>query len=437
MSAAPPRGWRRVLDAYSEPRQLAILFMGFSSGLPLALTAGTLSIWLAESGLKLGSIGLFSLVAVSYSLKFFWAPVIDRLPLPFMTRWFGRRRGWVLVLQVALAFAILGMGMTDPAVDPSRTALFAVIVAFLSASQDIVIDAYRIELLTAEQQGAGAAATQWGYRFGMIAASAGALYAAAYGGWHFAYSVMAALMGVGIVTVLLTPEPSGTALAPLTGSTRHKIIEWLKMAVVAPFRDFLSRRGWLAIMLFIVLYKFGDALAGVMAGPLYISLGFAKTEIAAISKVFGVIATLVGLALGGAVVARWGLFRALLICGILQNVSTLMYAVLAHAGHDNSVLALSILLENVTGGLGSAAFVAFISQLCRIEFTATQYALLSSLASVGRTTLASTGGFLAERLGWEPFFVLATFAGAPALLVLLWLMRGRKGAAEIGQVSTA
>jgi PAT family beta-lactamase induction signal transducer AmpG len=329
------------------------------------------------------------------------------------------------------------MGMTDPAVDPSRTALFAVIVAFLSASQDIVIDAYRIELLTAEQQGAGAAATQWGYRFGMIAASAGALYAAAYGGWHFAYSVMAALMGVGIVTVLLTPEPSGTALAPLTGSTRHKIIEWLKMAVVAPFRDFLSRRGWLAIMLFIVLYKFGDALAGVMAGPLYISLGFAKTEIAAISKVFGVIATLVGLALGGAVVARWGLFRALLICGILQNVSTLMYAVLAHAGHDNSVLALSILLENVTGGLGSAAFVAFISQLCRIEFTATQYALLSSLASVGRTTLASTGGFLAERLGWEPFFVLATFAGAPALLVLLWLMRGRKGAAEIGQVSTA
>jgi PAT family beta-lactamase induction signal transducer AmpG len=356
--------------------------------------------------------------------------------LPFLTRQFGRRRGWALLLQVLLALAILGLGFTNPAVDAGRTALLAVIVAFLSASQDIVIDAYRIELLDEEQQGAGAAATQWGYRFGMIAGSAGALYAAAFGGWHFAYGLMAALMSVGMVTVLLTPEPGGTpTLIPTEGTTIQKIVAWLKTAVVAPFADFMSRKGWLLILLFVVLYKFGDALAGVMAGPLYISLGFQKTEIAAISKVFGVMATLAGLAMGGAAVARWGLFPALLICGVLQNVSTLMYAVLAHTGHDTGMLALSILLENVTGGLGSAAFVAFISELCSLEFTATQYALLSSLAAVGRTTLASSGGWLAEQLGWERFFVLAAFAGVPGLLVLLWLMRGRKGVSE--QVSTA
>jgi PAT family beta-lactamase induction signal transducer AmpG len=431
-----PSGWRRVLDAYREPRQLAVLFMGFSSGLPLPLTYGTLSFWLAQVGVSKTAIGLFALVGISYNFKFVWSPLIDRLPLPFLTAKLGRRRSWALFLQVLLALAILGLGFTNPAVDAGKTALLAVIVAFLSASQDIVIDAYRIELLDEDQQGAGAAATQWGYRFGMIASSAGALYAAASGGWQFAYGLMAALMGVGMVTVLLTPEPGGTPpLIPTEGSTAHKVVAWLNTAVVAPFGDFFSRKGWIAILLFIVLYKFGDALAGVMANPLYVSLGFTAKEVAAISKVFGVVATLAGLAMGGAAVARWGLFPALLICGVLQNVSTLMYAVLAHTGHDNGMLALSILLENVTGGLGSAAFVAFISKLCSLEFTATQYALLSSLAAVGRTTLASSGGWLADSLGWEPFFVLATFAGAPGLLVLLWLMRGGDGISR--QVSTA
>lgn len=424
MNQPGPNRWQRAVAVYREPRMLAVLFMGFSSGLPLALTVSTLTFWLAQSGVTRKDIGLFALVGISYNLKFLWSPLIDRLPLPVLTARLGRRRGWALVTQVALVFAILALGMSDPSVNAGKTALFAVIVAFLSASQDIVIDAFRIELLTEEEQGAGAAATQLGYRLGMIASSAGALYASAYGGWHFAYSLMAVLMGVGIVTVLLTPEPDAPKTTlPVGGNAAGRVLDWLKTAVVAPFGDFMRRRGWIAMLLFIVLYKFGDALAGAMASPLYVSLGFTAGEVAAISKVFGVIASLVGLAMGGAVVARWGLFPSLLICGVLQNMSTLMYAVLAHSGHDTGMLALSILLENITGGLGSAAFVAYMSELCSREFTATQYALLSSLAAIGRTTLASSGGWLSERLGWEPFFVLATFAGVPSLLLLLWMMR--------------
>jgi PAT family beta-lactamase induction signal transducer AmpG len=424
-------GWRRVIDAYREPRLLAVLFMGFSSGLPLPLTLGTLSFWLAQSGVSRTAIGLFALIGIPYNFKFLWSPLIDRLPLPALTSMLGRRRSWALVLQTALAAAILGLGLTDPKIDAAQTALLAVIVAFLSASQDIVIDAYRIELLTPEQQGAGAAATQWGYRFGMIAASAGALYASAFGGWHFAYTVMAALMGVGMVTVWLTPEPEIPVQPADAGRGIGSALGWLRSAVWAPLADFFSREMWAAILLFVVLYKFGDALAGVMANPLYVSLGFTASEVAAISKVFGVFATLVGVALGGVAVARWGLFPSLLVCGVLQNVSTLMYAALAMAGHDNLMLAVSIALENITGGLGSAAFVAYLSRLCNLRFTATQYALLSSLAAVGRTVLASSGGWLADKLDWVGFFTLATFAGLPGLLVLLWLMRREKAVAEV------
>ena len=423
-----PSAWRRVADTYREPRLLAVLFMGFSSGLPLPLTLGTLSFWLAQSGVSRTAIGLFALIGIPYNFKFLWAPLIDRLPVPVLTRLLGRRRSWALVLQAALALAILALGFTDPKTDAATTALVAVIVAFLSASQDIVIDAYRIELLTPEQQGAGAAATQWGYRFGMIAASAGALYASAFGGWHFAYTVMAALMGVGMVTVWLTPEPE-VPVVPAVGRGIAGAIEWLRTAVWAPLADFFGREMWVAILLFVVLYKFGDALAGVMANPLYVSLGFSASEVAAISKVFGVFMTLVGVALGGVAVARWGLFPSLLVCGVLQNVSTLMYAALAMAGHDNTMLAVSIALENVTGGLGSAAFVAYLSRLCNLRFTATQYALLSSLAAVGRTMLAASGGYLADKLDWVLFFTLATFAGLPGLLVLLWLMRRERTAA--------
>ncbi len=420
--------WLASLRVYRQPRLIAILLMGFSSGLPLALTFGTLSYWLAEIGVSLTTIGLFGLVRTSYSLKFLWSPLIDRLPIPLLTARLGRRRSWALTIQLLLAAAILALGLTDPRADPALTALAAVIVAFLSASQDIVIDAYRIELLRPEEQGAGAAATQWGYRFGMLAAGAGALYAASFGGWHFAYALMAGLMGVGMVTVWLTPEPGGAPppeALPGT-SARERARAWLGRAVVAPFLDLFTRNGasqLIAIGVFIVLYKFGDALAGSMSNPLYVALGFTKVEVATIAKVYGVIATLVGVALGGVFVARIGVFRALLICGAMQALSNLLYAVQVWAGHDTAMLALTIAAENVTGGMASAAFVAYLSLLCSREFTATQYALLSSMATVGLNVLAASGGALAEALGWIPFFVLSTLFCLPSLALLLWIMR--------------
>jgi MFS transporter, PAT family, beta-lactamase induction signal transducer AmpG len=418
-------GWFSSLAIYRQPRLVAILLMGFSSGLPLALTFGTLSFRLAEQGVSRTAIGLFALVGIPYSLKFLWSPLIDRLPLPGLTARLGRRRGWALAIQPALAAAILALGFSDPRAAPLTTALAAVAVAFLSASQDIVIDAYRIELLRPEEQGAGAAATQWGYRFGMLAASAGALYAASFGGWRVAYAAMAGLIGVGMAAVWFTPEPGGISPPDrLPGATPlARTMAWLKGAVVAPFADMLGRRGAVAILLFVILYKFGDALAGTMSNPLYVWLGFGKVEVANIGKLYGFLASLGGLALGGVVVLRLGIFRALLVCGVLQMLSNLMYAVQVWAGHDTTVLAFTIGIENLTGGMGSAAFVAYLSELCNISFTATQYALLSSLAAVGRTTLSASGGALADTLGWTPFFVLSTVACLPGLAILLWLMR--------------
>ncbi len=419
--------WFSSLAVYREPRLIAVLLMGFSSGLPLALTFATLSFRLAEQGVSRTAIGLFALVGVPYSVKFLWSPLIDRLPIPLFTATLGRRRGWALAIQPALAAAILALGLADPRSAPGLTALAAVAVAFLSASQDIVIDAYRIELLRPEEQGAGAAATQWGYRFGMLAASAGALYAASFAGWRFAYGLMAALMVVGMVTVWLTPEPGGVQPPqPLPGrTTLARIGAWLERAVIGPFRDMLSRPGMLAILAFVILYKFGDALAGTMSNPLYVSLGFTKVEVADIGKIYGFAASLAGLALGGVVVLRLGVMRALLVCGVLQMLSNLMYALQAWAGHDVPVLALTIGVENLTGGMGSAAFVAYLSGLCNIAFTATQYALLSSLAAVGRTTLSASGGALADILGWSSFFLLSTLACVPGLALLVWIMRER------------
>jgi PAT family beta-lactamase induction signal transducer AmpG len=420
------KSWLESLRVYREPRMLAVLFMGFSSGLPLPLTFGTLSFWLAETGISRTSIGLFALIGISYSFKFVWSPFIDRLPLPWITRSSGRRRGWALTLQALLAVAILALGFADPRTEPGLVALCAVIVAFLSASQDIVIDAYRIELLKPEEQGAGAAATQWGYRFGMIASSAGALFIAEFGGWSLAFTVMAGLMGVGMLTVWLTPEPAGSdaALAPMPGETASaRAIAWIERAVIAPFADFMTRPGWIAILVFVVLYKFGDALAGVMANPFYVAMGFTKLEVASISKVFGVAATLAGLAVGGAMVYRLGMYQALLACGVLQAVSNLMYALQSVVGHDVAMLTVTIGIENFTGGMGSAAFVAYLSSLCNVAFTATQYALLSSLATVGRTTLSASGGWLSDHLDWVAFFSLTTAAAIPGILMVLWLMR--------------
>jgi PAT family beta-lactamase induction signal transducer AmpG len=420
------KAWLHSLRIYREKRLVAILLMGFSSGLPLPLTFATLSFWLAESGVSRSSIGLFVLVGFSYNYKFLWSPVLDRLAIPWVTRRLGRRRSWALLIQAALIVAIALLGRTDPRADLAATAVLAALVAFLSASQDIVIDAFRIELLSAEEQGAGAAATQWGYRFGLLAAGAGALYAAEFGGWHFAYGVMAALMGVGMVTVLLTREPvhaDAVLHPPLDARVGGGVLAWLREAVLLPFADLIRRKGWVAILVFIILYKLGEAMAGAMANPLYQELGFSKIEVANIAKLVGFFATLGGVAFGGLVVVRRGMLQALLLGGILQMLSNLMYVAQVLAGHSNTMLAVSIFTENFTNGMGSAAFVAYLSSLCSLAFTATQYALFSSLAALPTRLLSAPSGWLVDQLDWIPFFLLTTAAAVPGILMLLWLMQ--------------
>jgi MFS transporter, PAT family, beta-lactamase induction signal transducer AmpG len=413
-------GWRRSLAVYADRRVLMILPLGFASGLPLLLTASTLSAWLATAGISRAAIGAFALVGTPYAIKFLWAPVIDRLPPPLR---FGRRRGWGIAIQMALITATLAMGSCDPRHDLSRMAALALIVAFLSASQDIVIDAYRVELLDPDQQGPGAAMIQAGYRIAMLVSGAGALMIADRFGWFAAYATIAALLAVGTLVFLIGPEPRSGAEVERglrTGEGRG-VQHWLATAVVAPFADFMQRPLWLAILIFIVGYKIGEAMAGVMAMPLYISLGYSLREIAAISKVFGFFATIVGAFIGGAMTVRFGVMRALLVCGALQSVGNLFYVLQATGGHRLDYLALCVLAENLTSAMAGAALVAYLSGLCSPAFTATQYALLSSLAAVGRTLVASVGGVLATRYGWSDFFLLTTIATVPALLLLIWI----------------
>ena len=412
--------WLRAFAVYADRRIAIVFFMGFSSGLPLLLTLSTLSYWLAKVGVDKTSIGLFALVGVPYSLKFLWAPIIDQARIPVLARLLGHRRSWALVTQAALIVAILALGSCDPAVDPWTTAAAALAVAFFSASQDIVIDAYRIETLRDDEQGAGAAATQFGYRVGILAAGAGALALSDFVGWFWVFAAMAALVLVGSVTVLLSPEPYRDR-----GAEPERIAMGLRIrtAVIGPLAEFMQRRGWVVILLFALLYKFGDAIGGVMANPFYVELGFTGTQIGSVSKVLGLFATLAGVFFGGAMVARYGILWALVIGGILQAVTNLLFAVQAMVGNDLAMLAVTIGADNFTGGLGSAAFVAYLSSLCNKAFTGTQYALLTSLMAFGRTVLSSGGGWLADQVDWVTFFVLTTGLAIPGLLLLAWLIR--------------
>ncbi len=413
-------GWRAASAVYLDRRLFAILFLGFSSGLPLLLTFSTLSVWLAEAGVTKTAIGLFALVGLPYATKFLWAPLMDRLRLPWLTRRFGRRRGWALVTQAMLMIGVVGLGQGDPAVDPGRIAVWALFVSFASASQDIVIDAYRVEILEERQYGAGAAMIDGGYRLGLLAAGAGGLYLAEAIPWSAVYGVMAALVLVGVATVLANPEPTSEEAA---GPRESGLEEWLREAVVAPFVDFMGRRDWVAILLFVALYKFGDSLAGVMANPFYIEIGFSKVEIANISKLFGLVATLLGVFLGGIMVVRRGIMWSLLVCGVAQMLSNLLFAVQAVVGHDLAMLTVTIGVENLAGGMGTAAFVAYLSALCNFLYTATQYALLSSFMAFARTTLSAGGGWMADHADWTTFFVATTIAALPGLLLWLWLER--------------
>jgi MFS transporter, PAT family, beta-lactamase induction signal transducer AmpG len=416
--AQPMSDSQHAFAAYRDRRVLLILPLGFASGLPLLLTFSTLSAWLATAGVKRAAIGAFALAGTPYALKFLWAPLIDRLPPPLPL---GRRRGWGLTIQIALIVAIIGLGLCDPRRDLTLMGILAVAVAFLSASQDIVIDAYRVELLTPEQQGPGAGMIQTGYRIAMLISGAGALIIADHAGWFAAYASMAALLLTGMLVFLFGPEPSTNVIPRLSTGRWDAVRDWLKTAVSAPFADFMDRPLWALILIFILGYKLGEAMAGVMAMPLYISLGFSLGEIATVSKLVGFFATVAGALAGGFLTARLGIFRALLICGLLQSAGNLFYVLQAIGGHRLDYLALCVAAENVTSAMAGAALVSYLSLLCSPAFTATQYALLSSLAAVGRTLVASSSGVMADRLGWPSFFLLTTVVTLPALLLLLWL----------------
>ena len=415
--------WRRSLAEYSERRVMLILPLGFASGIPLLLTFSTLSAWLATAGVSRAAIGAFALVGTPYALKFLWSPLIDRLPPPIPV---GRRRGWGIAIQLALIAATLALGSCNPKVELARMGALAILVAFLSASQDVVIDAYRVEILTPEQQGPGAAMIQTGYRVAMLVSGAGALIIAARYGWFAAYATMAAMLGAGMIVFIFGPEPATPPEArpnSAAASRLDAVRVWLATAVTGPFADFMRRPRWLAIVIFIVGYKLGEAMAGVMATPLYISIGFSLDEIAAISKLVGFFATVAGAIVGGVVTSKLGVMRALVLCGVLQSAGNLFYVLQAVGGHRLDYLALCVAAENLTGAMAGTALVAYLSGLCSPAFTATQYALLSSLAAVGRTTVASSGGVLAEKLGWVPFFMLTTVATIPALVLLIWIAR--------------
>jgi PAT family beta-lactamase induction signal transducer AmpG len=414
-----PTNWRLAVAAYTKPRVLQVLALGFSSGLPLLLTYSTLSAWLATGGVRRAAIGTFALVGTPYAFKFLWAPLMDRVPPPLPL---GRRRGWGITIQVLLIGAILALGLCNPKHNLPQMAALAVLVAFLSASQDIVIDAWRVEILNRDQQAHGAAMIQAGYRIGMLVSGAGGLFIAAYAGWFAAYATMAALLGVGLMVFLLGPEPKVSAeISYAAGSGRHVIRHAFATAVIGPFRDFMHRPLWPVILISIFGYKLGEAMAGVMSTPLYISLGFSLPEIAAASKVFGFFSIVAGALIGGVVTTRYGIRRSLILCGILQSIGNLFFVLQAVEGHRIGYLALCVTAENLTGAMAGTALVTYLSSLCSSAFTATQYALLASLALLGRTVVASSGGILSERIGWVRFFLLTSVVALPAIFLFIWI----------------
>ncbi len=396
--------WRQLARAVFSARMLIALLMGFASGLPLLLTLTLLQAWMKAEGVDLTTIGLFALVGLPYTVKFLWAPFLDRFtPLAL-----GRRRGWLLATQLALIAAIALMALTSPREAPLGLALAALLVTFFSASQDIVIDAYRREALLDEELGLGAGLYVPGYRAAMLLVGGGGLVLSDQIGFPGVYLVMAALMGIGVVTTLLAPEPRVPSM-PRT----------LREAELDPFAEYFKREHALLILLFIVLYKLGDQMASHMTIPFYLEMGYSNTEIGAVVKTFGVIPTLVGGVLGGVLMLRTGIYAGLWGFGILQGVSTAGFVILLYTGPDLAWLAAVIGFENLSAGMGTAAFIAFMGSLTNKRFTATQYALLTSLMGVPRVFAAAPTGYLAQTLGWEIFFLACALIAIPGLLLLL------------------
>ncbi len=385
-------------------RMLVALVMGFSCGLPLLLTISVLQAWMKEAGVDLTTIGLFSLVGLPYTLKFLWAPVFDRYRLAYL----GRRRGWLLVTQLSLMAALIWLGSSDPVMRPALLALASLAVAFSSASQDIVVDAYRREDLPDRELGLGSALYVNGYRVGMLLASGGGLILADHLPFSLVYMIMAAGLLPGVLTTVLTPEPAVESI-PVT----------LKSAVVDPLKEYFNRHQAFWILAFILMYKIGDSMAAAMTTPFYLDIGFSKTQIGAVVKLFGFWATVGGSIVGGIVMIQLGIIRSLWIFGILQAVSTAGFALLATIGPSVTALSAVIAFENLSGGMGTSAYVAYMASITDKRFTATQYALLSSLMGIPRVLASAPTGYLASQMGWWSFFILCTLIAIPGLLLLL------------------
>ena len=427
-TATPRPSFLDALAVYLKPRVLIVLFLGFASGLPLALSGSTLSVWLTERGVDLGTIGLFSLVGLPYTFKFLWAPLTDALDVPVLSRLLGRRRGWLVFTQVWLIASIFLLGLCDPAKSLPLIIFGALLVATASATQDIVIDAFRVESLEPSEQGAGMAGYVAAYRIGMLASGAGVLVLVAWletkgvardAVWMWGYIAAGLCMVLGIVATLLATEPDAP---PQTVDHNHKPLQRLYETATGAFGEFLARDAAIAVLLFVVLYKFCDAFAGALTAAFVINIGFDKATYAAVVKGVGLAAALIGGFAGGAMVRALPLATSLWIGGFLQMASNLTFSWLALVGVSVPALTATIIVENFTGAIGTVVFVAYLSALCSDRaHTATQYALLTALAAVGRTTLASGGGFIAEDWGWVTFFVITALSAIPSLLLLWWL----------------
>ena len=424
-----------TLAVYCRRRVLIVLLLGFSAGLPLALSGSTLLVWMREAGVDLTTIGLFALVGTPYTIKFLWAPIVDALDVPVLSRLLGRRRGWLVLSQLLLIAAIVSLAFADPTTSPWLVALGALLVAAASATQDIVIDAFRVESLNESEQAAGQASYVAAYRIGMLVSTAGALFLVTgfedFGlakgpAWMWGYLAMAALVGVGIVTALAATEPEKSAVAKEAHAKSSNDNPVLRVTVAArgALSDFLTRDLALVALVFVVLYKFCDAFAGTMTAPFVIDIGFTRNDYAAIVKGVGLAATLIGGFAGGALATRYPLVTCLWIGAILQMVSNLVFTWQAYVGVDLWALSVTIIVENFTGAIGTVIFVAYLSALCKSPLhTATQFALLTALSAVGRTYLSAGAGYVAGSAGWPTFFVISALTAIPSLLLLAWLSR--------------
>ena len=437
--------WLQSAKIYLEKRVATLFFLGFSAGLPILLVFSTLSFWLREAGVSRASIGYFSWIALAYAFKWIWAPFVDRLSIPILTNALGRRRSWLLLSQISIVLALVGMAMSDPQINLSLFVIFAMIVAYSSATQDIVIDAYRIESAPEKFQAAMAAAYMTGYRLAMIMAGAGSLAIAAWvspsdayhlEAWSLSYFVMAGCMSVGIITTFICHEPEyhdkqRIKLKQIENKLEHqhvprifsRFIAWLDIAIVAPFADFFKRYGKqsLLILLLIATYRISDIVMGIMANPFYVDMGYTKGEVAAISKVFGVIMTLIGAGLGGILLTRYSTYSILFLGALLVVITNLIFAVLAILGKDLILLTVIISMDNISAGIATTAFITYISKLTNIEFSATQYALLSSMMLLFPKFIAGFSGVYVDGFGYVNFFISSALIGVPVLGLIVLL----------------